>query len=69
MVGNDKSTINKTKINLNLRKFLATDHFVGKMNEAFEQKNISMKYFIEKYIIPAKNIYDWNRHIMQLSKN
>ena len=29
----------------------------------------SMKHFIEKYSIPAKNIYDWNRHIMQLNKN
>lgn len=38
MVGNDKSTINKT---INLREFLATGHSVGKVNEAFEQKNIS----------------------------
>ena len=28
-------------MNLNLREFLATGHFVGKVNEAFEQK----KYF------------------------
>ena len=44
MVGNDKSTINKTKMNLNLREFLATGHFVGKVNEAFEQKHISEIY-------------------------
>lgn len=47
MVTTDKTTINKTQINLIPEKCLATDHFVGKVN--INELNSIWKKKIQKY--------------------